>query len=361
MNPHGPIHGNGHSAAQASAPGKPANPPTLPVVRSPLDHPLNWRWSALVLALLLCLPSVATALEADFYIGVASRILIFALAATSLNFILGFGGMVSFGHAAYVGLGAYTVGILMQHGVHSAWVAWPLAMLVSGLAAAVIGAICLRTQGVYFIMITLAFAQMLYYLAVSLKAYGGDDGLPLYNRSTLGLGLDLVNDITFYYVVLGLCVGVMLLLYRTVKARFGHALQAVRDNETRMAALGHPVQRIKWLAFVLAGAVAGLAGALLANQAGFVSPSTMQWSQSGMLMVMVILGGVGHLYGALAGATLFLVAEELLVTHTVHWQLGLGMVLLWVVLRMPNGVLSWRAPKPGHGGSAGKASFGGQP
>jgi branched-chain amino acid transport system permease protein len=314
------------------------------MVRSPLDHPLHPRWAGVLLLFLLLLPLVLKALEQDFYVGVASRILVFALAASSLNLVLGFGGMVSFGHAAFVGLGGYTVGVLMQHGLTSVWLAWPLAALVGGLAAVLIGAICLRTQGVYFIMITLAFAQMLYYLAVSLKVYGGDDGLMLASRNTWGL-VDLAGENAFYYTVLAVFVAVFVGLYRLLNAPFGHALQAVRDNDTRMAALGHPVRRIRLTAFALGGALAGLAGALLANQAGFVSPAGMAWSQSGMLMVMVILGGVGRLYGGLVGATVFLVAEELLATHTIHWQLGLGLVLLAVVLRAPNGVLSLLMPR----------------
>jgi branched-chain amino acid transport system permease protein len=239
----------------------------------------------------------------------------------------------------------------MQHGLASAWLAWPAAALVGGLAALLIGAVCLRTQGVYFIMITLAFAQMLHYLAVSLKVYGGDDGLMLAGRNALGLGVDLADDNAFYYTVLALGTTVFLGLYRLVNAPFGHALQAVRDNDTRMAALGHPVRRIRLAAFALGGALAGLAGALLANQAGFVSPAGMAWSQSGMLMVMVILGGVGHLYGGLVGAAVFLLAEEVLSARTIHWQLGLGLVLLAVVLRAPNGVLSLRM---GHKNQASK-------
>ena len=281
----------------------------------------------------------------DFYVGMASRILIFALAASSLNLVLGFGGLVSFGHAAFVGLGGYAVGVLMQHGVASAWLAWPLAALVAGLAAVLIGAVSLRTQGVYFIMITLAFAQMLYYLAVSLKVYGGDDGLMLAARNTLAPGFDLGSDAAFYYTVLAVFVAAFLAVHRWVNSPWGHALQAVRDNGDRMAALGHPVLRIRLTAFVLGGALAGLAGALLANQSSFVSPAGMAWSQSGMLMVMVILGGVGRLYGGLAGAALFLVAEEVLAAYTMHWQLGLGLLLLAVVLRAPNGLLSLWIPK----------------
>jgi len=305
-----------------------------------LDHRLHWRWAAPVLALLLAFPLLASATGMDFYVSLASRILIFALAATSLNLILGFGGMVSFGHAAFVGIGAYCVAIFMQAGITSAWLAWPLAMLVSAGFALAIGAISLRTQGVYFIMITLAFAQMLFYLVTSLKVYGGEDGLSLPGRSNLGFGLDLSNDRIFYYVTLSLLVLVLVAVARLLNARFGHVLQAIHENEMRMTAIGFPVFRYKLVAFTLAGALAGLAGALLANLGGFVSPALMQWGQSGMLMIMVILGGVGYLYGGVMGAVFFLMLEELLTHFTIHWQLGLGAVLLLVVLVAPNGLAS---------------------
>ncbi len=311
-----------------------------PAAHGLLDHVLRARSAVPLLALLILLPMVAHALDEDFYIGVASRMLIFALAASSLNLILGFGGMVSFGHAAFVGMGAYTVGILMRDGVSAAWIAWPAAFVVGGLFAFVIGLVSLRTRGVYFIMITLAFAQMLFYLMSSLEAYGGDDGLSLASRSWLGPGLDLSDDTRFYYVVLAIGALVFVGIARLLNARFGHALQAIRENETRMAALGFAVYRYKLAAFTLAGAIAGLAGALLANQTGFVSPAMMQWSQSGILLVMVILGGVGHLYGGLAGAAAFLLIEEAALGYTIHWQFILGAVLLAVVLLAPNGLMS---------------------
>ena len=304
-----------------------------------LDHDLKWRWSGLVLLALIALPFVANVFGEAFYIALATRILIFALAATSLNLILGFGGMVSFGHAAFLGVGAYTVVILSQMGVVDAWVAWPTAMVVAGLFALLIGAVSLRTQGVYFIMITLAFAQMMYYLVVSFKAYGGDDGMSLPARSRIGF-LDMFNDTHFYYVTLLACVAVLVLIARVLNARFGHVLQAIRENEVRMQSLGYAVFRYKLCAFVMSGALAGLAGALLANQSGFVSPAMMQWSQSGMLMMMVILGGVGHLYGGVWGAIVFLLLEETLSHFTIHWQLGLGALLLMVVLLLPNGLTS---------------------
>ena len=304
-----------------------------------LDHDLKWRWSGLVLLALIALPFVANVFGEAFYIALATRILIFALAATSLNLILGFGGMVSFGHAAFLGVGAYTVAVLAQIGVVDAWVAWPTAMVVAGLFALLIGAVSLRTQGVYFIMITLAFAQMMYYLVVSFKAYGGDDGMSLPARSRIGF-LDMSNDTHFYYVTLLACVAVLVLIARVLNARFGHVLQAIRENEVRMQSLGYAVFRYKLCAFVMSGALAGLAGALLANQSGFVSPAMMQWSQSGMLLMMVILGGVGHLYGGVLGAIVFLLLEETLSHFTIHWQLGLGALLLMVVLLLPNGLTS---------------------
>jgi len=307
-------------------------------MRTLLDHPWRPVPALALLAALIALPLVAQALNESFYVGLASRVLIFALAATSLNLILGFGGMVSFGHAAFVGVGAYAVAILMQHGIASAWIAWPLAVLASAAFACAIGAISLRTQGVYFIMITLAFAQMLFYVAVSLKAYGGEDGLAMAARSVIAPAIDLADDTVFYYVVLGIVALSFAGVQRLLNARFGHTLQAVRENETRMAAIGYPVYRHKLAAFTLAGALAGLAGVLAANQAGFVSPSLLQWSQSGMLMMMVILGGIGHLYGGIVGAAVFLLLEEVLSAHTIHWQFALGAVLLAVVLAAPHGL-----------------------
>jgi len=289
-------------------------------------------------AALVAAPLLLHALEQDFYIGLASRIMIYAIAATSLNLILGYGGMVSFGHAAFLGAGAYTVGILMAEGVTSAWIAWPAAVGIAALFALVIGAISLRTRGVYFIMITLAFAQMMYYIFVSLKAYGGEDGLNLATRSGVGFGLDLKNDLTFYYVVLAVLLATLYGMHRLVQARFGRVIEAIRENETRMEAVGFPTYRYKLVCFVIAGAVCGLAGALLANQANFVSPRLLDWVQSGSLMIMVILGGIGYLYGGVIGALALLALEEALSAYTIYWQLPVGIVLLAVVLLAPRGL-----------------------
>ena len=302
-------------------------------------RPAPWQ-KPLSLALLLAalaLPSVLTALDQTFYIGFASRVLIFALAASSLNLVLGFGGMVSLGHAAFLGAGAYAAAICQQAGINEALIAFPLAMGVAGLFALVVGAISLRTRGVYFIMITLAFAQMAYYLFVSARSWGGDDGLPLNGRMTLG-GWPLAADDALYYAALGALVIAMLFFGRLVDARFGRTLQAIRENETRMEALGYPVFRFRLVAFALGGMVAGLAGALLANLTGLASPNLLQWTQSGTLLVMVIIGGVGYLYGGVVGAAVLLILEETLVGFTAHWHIALGLLLLAVVLFAPRGV-----------------------
>ncbi len=299
-----------------------------------LHRVLTW----LLLIAAVALPWVATALDQSYYIGLVRRVMIFAMVAASLNFIMGFGGMVSLGHAAFFGLGAYTVAIAMTHGLASAWVAWPLAMLVAATLGLAIGAISLRTRGVYFIMITLAFAQMLYYLAVGLKQYGGEDGLNLPARSQIGFGLDLGHEPTLYWVVLALLVAVMLGLNRAVDARFGRVLLGIRENEARMEAIGFPTFRYRLAAFTIAGAIAGLAGALFANHNLFVSPAAMHWTQSATLVVMVLLGGIGYRYGGVAGATALLLLEEFLAAFTDYWHLPLGLILLAIVFFAPRGI-----------------------
>jgi branched-chain amino acid transport system permease protein len=307
-------------------------------MQSGLHHPLKFRAAAAVLVALMAFPLAAGYAGQEYYIGFASRLMIFALAATSLNLILGFGGMVSLGHAAFFGAGAYTVGILMQYNIVSGWISWPTAMLVGALLASVIGAISLRTKGVYFIMITLAFAQMVYYLFVSMKSWGGDDGMNLASRSRIGI--DISTDTAFYYAMLFICVAVLITMHRLVNSRFGRVVQAIRENETRMEAIGYPVFRYKLVCFVIGGAVASLAGALLANQNMLVSPNLVHWTQSGSLMVMVILGGTGYFSGGILGAIVMLLLEEVLSGYTMHWQLALGVILLAVVLMLPNGLAS---------------------
>ena len=293
--------------------------------------------AALTLVALVALPWLLQVLDQDFYISLASRVLIFALAATSLNLVIGFGGMVSFGHAAFFGAGAYCVALLGESGVVSAALAWPLAMVVAALLALLIGAISLRTRGVYFIMITLAFAQMVFYLLVSLKAWGGDDGLSLVSRSTFGV-VDLADDTSFYFVALAILALVLAALDRLAHSRFGRVIQSIRENETRMEAIGYPVFAYKLCCFVIGGALAGLAGALLVNQSGLASPNLLHWMQSGTLMVMIVLGGVGSVYGGVVGAVLLLLGEEILADLVPHWQIGLGLLLLAVVLWAPLGI-----------------------
>jgi branched-chain amino acid transport system permease protein len=304
----------------------------------------------------LAFPWLAEFSGYSFYISFASRVLIFAIAATSLNLVLGYGGMVSFGHAAFVGTGAYVASIAFVEGATSAWVAWPCAVAAAALAAWLIGAASLRTRGVYFIMITLAFAQMVFYLVNSMKAYGGDEGLTLASRPTLGF--DLGNETTFYYVVLALLGLVLFGLHRLAHSRFGRVVQAARENAVRAEAVGFPVFRYQLACFVIAGAVGGLAGALLAAHGKYVNPGVLHWTQSGTLMVMVILGGVGRLWGGVLGAAALLVLEHLVADYRIGWlaalapnyqqhaSLAVGIVLLAIVLFAPQGIAGLLARKP---------------
>jgi branched-chain amino acid transport system permease protein len=296
---------------------------------------------AVVLAALaaLALPALLRSLDAEFYLSVASRVLVYAIAATSLNLVLGYGGMVSLGHAAFFGLGGYVTAVMITEGIAGG--AWHLlaTVAVTAAAAGVIGAISLRTRGVYFIMITLAFAQMLYYLANSIKAYGGDEGLNIRARSALGFGVDLKDAVVFYYVALAALAATLVALQRFVPSRLGRAVLAQRDDGERAEAIGFPVYRVKLVIFVAAGAVAGVAGALSANLQGYVSPNALHWTQSGTLLVMVILGGVGTLWGALVGAAALLLLEEALSAHTPYWQFWTGWVLLAVVLFARQGLV----------------------
>jgi branched-chain amino acid transport system permease protein len=302
-------------------------------------RPAPWQLpvSLVFLLALLAVPTLLQGLDQSFYIGFATRVLIFALAATSLNLVLGFGGMVSLGHAAFFGAGAYAAAICQQAGIGEALLALPLAMSAAGLLALFVGSISLRTRGVYFIMITLAFAQMVYYLFISARSWGGDDGLPLPGRLRFA-GFSLASDAALFYLALGALALVVFLLGRLAAARFGRTIQAIRENETRMEALGYPVFRYRLACFALGGALAGLAGALLANLTGLASPALLQWTQSGTLLVMVIIGGVGYLYGGVVGAIVLLLLEEVLVGYFEHWHIALGLLLLAIVLFAPRGV-----------------------
>ncbi|HXE88788.1 MAG TPA: branched-chain amino acid ABC transporter permease [Hyphomicrobiaceae bacterium] len=287
---------------------------------------------AAIIVLLALVPVYTRGTGNPYLLSLFTRIVILAMAAVSLNLIMGFGGMVSFGHAAYIGIGGYTVGILAHEGMASGLVQWPLAIAVSALFALVIGAFSLRTRGVYFIMITLAFAQMVYYVGVGLERYGGDDGLTIYRRSQFGGLLNLADKTVFYYLCLALLLVTAYVVWRLVNSRFGLVIQGSRSNDRRMRAIGFPTFRYKLACFVIAGTICGLAGALLANHTEFISPAMMHWTRSGDLIIMAVLGGMGSVLGPVIGALALLLLEEALPGVTEYWQIILGPLLLAVVL-----------------------------
>jgi branched-chain amino acid transport system permease protein len=292
---------------------------------------------ALGVALLAAVPPLAALFNQPFYLDLVRRIMIFAVAAASLNLILGYGGMISFGHAAYLGIGGYAVGVLAHYGIFNGFLQWGIAIGASALVALAIGAVSIRTSGVYFIMITLAFTQMLYYLGISIEEFGGDDGMRLASRSRFP-GIDLGDANTFYYLVLAILVVVLLLLHRIVESRFGMALRAGKSNEARTRAIGISPYPYRLAAFVISGAVCGLAGALMVNHTAYLTPEFMNWTRSGELMFMVILGGMGSVVGPALGAGALLVLEDLLSGWTVHWQIVLGPLLVLSVLFFRRGL-----------------------
>ncbi len=291
-----------------------------------------------LLAVLALLPVYCALVHSTFLLSLFTRVVIFALAAVALNLAMGFGGMVSFGHAAFLGLGGYGVGILAKEGIGSGFVQWPVALLVCGVFALAVGALSLRTRGVYFIMITLAFAQMAYYIASGLERYGGDDGLTIYKRSSFGGVVDLSNKTLFYYLCLFLLIAAVYLVHRLVNSRFGLVIQGVRSNERRMRAIGFPVVRYKLTCFVISGVLCGLAGVLLANHTDFISPAIMHWTRSGDLIVMAVLGGMGSVIGPVIGAVALLLLEEGLSRLTEYWPIILGPLILLVVLYARGGI-----------------------
>jgi branched-chain amino acid transport system permease protein len=294
--------------------------------------------AALVVAGLVLLPVYSAATGNVFVLTLFTRIVILALAAASLNLIMGYGGMMSFGHAAYLGIGGYAVGMLAQEGIGSGFVQFPVALAASALYALVIGALSLRTRGVYFIMITLAFAQMVYYVAIGLDRYGGDDGMTIYKRSQFGDLISLSNKTAFYYLCFVMLLATVYLVWRIVNSRFGMAIQGARSNDRRMRAIGFPTYRYKLTCFVIAGTLCGLAGALLANHTDFISPAIMHWTRSGDLIVMAVLGGMGTVLGPVLGAAALLVLEESLSGVTEYWQIIIGPIFLLVVLFARGGI-----------------------
>jgi branched-chain amino acid transport system permease protein len=314
--------------------------PTLEQAALPDAPPRRRPIVAIILFLLLAaLPlAVSLGLPAS-WLTLVTRAMIFAIAALSLDLILGVGGLVSFGHAAFIGIGAYVTGIMITEGRTEALLALPAILLLCGLFAAITGAVSLRTRGVAFIMITLAFGQMAFFLAQALSGYGGDDGLTLYERSTL-LGLKpFANRTGFFYIVLGTLATCHVLIGAIVASRFGRVLRAARENATRVTVTGYDVGRVRLIAYVISGMIAGLSGFLLANQTEFVSPAFMSWQRSGELIFMVVLGGVGSLHGAIIGALAFLFTEEVLSHWTEHWRVIFGPLIVLFVLFTRGGIV----------------------
>lgn len=299
------------------------------------SHPFQRTWILWgLLVLLLLLPFLGE----PYYVKLATRMVIFGLAALSLDLLVGYMGLISFGHAAFMGIGAYTVGILASNGVDVAWVVWPLAMLAGAVLALCIGAISLRCNGLYFIFITLAFSQMVYYGAQSLRQYGGDDGFSLEASSVFFPGVDASNHTVLFYVATFLLLLVLYVCKRLVASPFGRVAVAVRDNESRLQAVGVQPYPYKLMMFVVSGAIAALSGALMANLTGFVSPGYVSWLVSGELLIMVILGSFGTLVGPILGAALFVIFEYVLSDWTEHWMLIFGPLLVLRVLLLKDGI-----------------------
>ena len=322
---------------------------------------LKSSWLALlVMTLLALVPVYAGVASEPFYVTLFSRIMIFALAAVALNLILGFGGMVSFGHAFYLGVGAYAAGIMTAEGITSGWAHVAMALAVGLVFAIGIGMVALRTHGMIFIMITLAFAQMGYFLAVSLKNYGGDDGLPLATRSDFGI-FNLANNVVLYYAIFVCLAATLWFFSRLIGSRFGYVLRGSKSNERRMLALGFPVFRYKLTAYVISALICVIAGFLLANLTKFASPSYMAWAVSGDLIVIIILGGMATLFGPVVGAIVFLLLEELLSSWkpgwfpgieeiiNKHWLALIGIFVIAVIMTARQGIYGQMVGKRGQG------------
>lgn len=291
-----------------------------------------------ILWLLLCLTVLLPLSGELYYVKLVTRMLIFAIAALSLDLLVGYMGQVSFGHAAFMAIGAYCVGMLANAGWTSAWLAWPLAMLAGAVFALIVGAVSLRCSGLYFIFITLAFSQMLYYGAQSLRAYGGDDGFSMDAHNRLGAGLEMGDPVVLFYTVLALLLACLYLGRRLIRSPFGQIAVASRDNEVRLASVGVRSYPYKLLMFVISGAMCALSGALLANLTSFVAPGYLAWLVSGELLVMVILGSVGTLVGPVLGAAVFIGFEHVLSDWTEHWMLVFGPLIVIRVLFLKDGL-----------------------
>jgi branched-chain amino acid transport system permease protein len=290
----------------------------------------------ILLLVLLALAVVLPPLGGIYYARLATLMAIYGIAALSVDLLLGYAGLITFGQAALFGVGAYAAGMLTVAGITSAFIVWPLAVLITMIFALVIGGLSIRTRGFQFIMVTLAFAQMIYYFAQSLRSYGGNDGFTMPVRNSLGF--IQLTDINLYYVSLALVVVVVFVCQRIVASQFGMVTLGLRDNERRTAAIGLPPYPYKLVAFVIAGGIAGLAGALMANHARFVSPEVASWQFSGELLAMVILGSSNTLIGPIVGAVFYLAFREVLSDYTTHWMLFFGPLLIIRVLLMRDGL-----------------------
>ncbi len=294
---------------------------------------------AVIFLFFALIPIVAHLMGDGYLLTLCGRVMIFAIAAVSLDLLVGCGALISFGHAAFIGLGAYAVGILSAHGMRDALLSLPVALSVSAMFALLTGFVCLRTKGVYFIMITLAFGQMAFFTASSLAPYGGDDGLTIAARSTVFGFAVLRNEWVFYYLVLGCLLGTYLFCRVLVGSRFGRVFRGAKENAARMETIGFDVYRFQLTGYVVAGALAGLSGFLLANATEFVSPAYMSWQRSGELIIMIILGGLGSLHGAIVGTAAYLLLEEWLSGFTENWKVIFGPLLVLVVLFARGGLL----------------------
>jgi branched-chain amino acid transport system permease protein len=298
--------------------------------------------AALLLIFLAALPIYVAIAQQPFLLTLFSRIMIYAIAALSLNLLIGYVGLVSLGHAMFLMLGAYAVGLMQFHGYGNGWLQLLVAIAAAIVIAFVTGWISLRTSGMAFIMITLAFAQMFFFLGISLKEYGGDDGMRLDARSLLA-PLDLTNNLTLYYLIFGFMVLVLIGCYFLINSRFGFVLRGIKSNERRIKALGFSADRYKMGAMIIAAVVCAIAGFFLANLTKYTSPSYGAWNISGELIVIVVLGGMGTLFGPLAGAISLLLFEEFLTSSSnvwvsTHWQLILGATIVLIVLLAKRGL-----------------------
>jgi branched-chain amino acid transport system permease protein len=283
-------------------------------------------------------PLVAKVFGQPYYLTLFGRILVYCICALSVNLLLGFAGLVSFGHAMFLGIGAYAVGICSYYGIENGFVQWPLGIAAAALAGLIVGAISVRLTGLYFIMITLAFGQLFYFVASGLTLYGGDDGMTIDVRSRFGGYFNLGNETVLYYLILAIMLLFLFLLHRLSHSRLGMIVAGIRSNESRMQALGFPTYRYKLIAFVLSATMCSVSGLLLANLTDFVTAQYMTWQRSGEILVMAIVGGMTSLFGPVVGATALLLFEEVFSVYTDHWAVILGPVLVLIVLYMPRGL-----------------------